>query len=823
MQKGTQDSNAIIIIPISRFNSAQDNQPKRDEASLAELNRPESLDIDAMAYGAMTKQEQARVKRGLRAWSPALFPDGSTRRKESVEAISALVLDVDSDPDATPGGIVERIRARGWAGVVHTSISDKGEGSGARRFRVVLPLSRPLLPAEHVEVRDRVAAELNVTFDPATRTDHARLYYVPVALKGAEPFAEVVEGIALVPEAFMSREAMHAEAGSAGGALPPVLPADGAKGQAGDDPGRLQSADRARFDSALEWLLTHDPSGAPCKRGGHAAGGQRKTWLALACAIAHGTGKSEEGWRLFDDASKRAGDAYSAGDAREAWASVEETRRSGGVGTWWTWIVAQAYGQGWKHETSGGEIDFAAALAERWRGRFVVVLPAKTLLYRDELGIWHEDQQETKALAEFRAALAERVAQIRATDPKAAAQFSKRLDTIRACEQIVKTARRLTNTCEIGALDADAELLGVANGVLHLRERRLLSPGELSERGARVTRQCSAGWDERGAAPRWGRFILEICAGDTDLAAYLQELFGSSLYGNARRRHFVQAYGKGSNGKTVLIKAMGHVFGTYVGGISRRALMSTTKQGGGENYEMAGLAGKRFVWNSETEETDTIAAAVLKQISGGEQAQVRAIYGKPTEITPRFTVWMFTNYKPKVTDTSAGFWDRLRLFPLEVRFEGSDDDKGLSDKLQAEASGILRWAVEGFKRWDERGEKFEEPERVRRATQEYREDSDTLGLWISDCAVLIRGDRSLKASSSVLHASFCRWCGTENIHAWSKKRLVQALKERGAEPYHTAQERGLVGIALQPEEEAKAAVTLRELERTSATRAAAFR
>ena len=386
---------------------------------------------------------------------------------------------------------------------------------------------------------------------------------------------------------------------------------------------------------------------------------------------------------------------------------------------------------------------------------------------------------------------------------------------------IIKTARREAETCRLDDLDSDAELLGVANGVLHLKEGRLLAPGELQTRGAYVTRCAGAPWDECARAPRWEQFVSEICLGDVALVSYLQELVGSSLWGSARRRNVIQAFGAGANGKTVFLKTIGRLFNDYEGGISKRALMARAAAGGGENYEMAELVGKRFVWCSETDSGDTLAAAAIKQLSGGERAQVRAIYSKPTEITPRFTLWLFTNHKPRVNDTSEGFWDRLRLIPFEARFTDRDADPRLADKLESELNGVLVWAVEGFKRWAARGEKFEEPDRVRRATAEYRQDSDTLGLWLADCAALVPGNTTLRASSASLHASFCAWCGTENVAAWSKKRLIQALKERGAQAYQTAKERGLVGVALVGEEEAKAVAGAREMERTAATRAVA--
>ena len=56
--------------------------------------------------------------------------------------------------------------------------------------------------------------------------------------------------------------------------------------------------------------------------------------------------------------------------------------------------------------------------------------------------------------------------------------------------------------------------------------------------------------------------------------------------------------------------------------------------------------------------------------------------------------------------------------PFEVRIPEHEKDKKLPEKLRAERSGILAWAVRGCLDWQKNG--LGEAEEVRAATETYR-------------------------------------------------------------------------------------------------------
>lgn len=144
---------------ISTFANAWDKHPKAREVSLAALLRALLL---VRAYPEVTD------KRALPAWSPARFI-GETRRAVDVVELSCLVLDLD-------GGDVAAVSAA-WRDVLHVAHSTWSHTAEAPRFRLVVPLARPV-PVASWSAAWAWATARTPTADPACK-DPSRLYFRP--------------------------------------------------------------------------------------------------------------------------------------------------------------------------------------------------------------------------------------------------------------------------------------------------------------------------------------------------------------------------------------------------------------------------------------------------------------------------------------------------------------------------------------------------------------------------------------------------------------------------------------------------------------------
>ena len=136
-----------------------------------------------------------------------------------------------------------------------------------------------------------------------------------------------------------------------------------------------------------------------------------------------------------------------------------------------------------------------------------------------------------------------------------------------------------------------------------------------------------------------------------------------------------------------------------------------------------------------------------------------------------------TNHRPEIKETKNAIWDRVHLIPWEVTIPAEEQDKRLKDKLRVEASGILRWAVEGCLMWQQEGG-LNSPRAVRAATAGYREDEDFLGGFIESSCVIEDGE---KAQASKLYEGYLSWAKANGEPPRSQKGFADRLKELGFE------------------------------------------
>lgn len=316
---------------------------------------------------------------------------------------------------------------------------------------------------------------------------------------------------------------------------------------------------------------------------------------------------------------------------------------------------------------------------------------------------------------------------------------------IDACIAVARNLHPITDSGD--NWDSDTWLLGVNNGVVDLRTGEL-RPGRPDDR---VTMTTGVDYDPKAECPRWLQFLDEVFYGDIALMDWLHRACGYSTSGDTTEQCIFIGHGGGANGKGVFCGAMHNALGDYA--FSSPFSTFELYQRASIPNDLAALEFKRFVSSSETNDNTRLNEARLKAISGCDLITARYLHQEYFTFEPHLKLWLFVNHKPKVVDDSFGFWRRVRLIPFTRKFEGETDDRQLSQKLRAEASGILAWLVRGCLEWQKRGlEPI--PEVVKVATQEYKAESDVLGQFISERC--IEGDNA-QAKASELYNAYRAW------------------------------------------------------------------
>jgi putative DNA primase/helicase len=433
-------------------------------------------------------------------------------------------------------------------------------------------------------------------------------------------------------------------------------------------------------------------------------------------------------------------------------------------------------------------------LSEIGNARLLVVHAAGRLRYCEAFGwlaydgaIWRPDEAAARALCQqSMLTLYQRA--------RGLADGAERKAMVRWAERYAQSQAGVTHTLLLARdhpefrtlvheLDAHRDLIVFPNGTLEpdgtFRENR---PDDL------VTQAAGVPYDSGARCPTWDRFVSEIMLGREDLVQFLHRALGYSASGRTEQQCFFVLWGPGWNGKSVLLTIVRHVLGDYARGANRAAFV-------GGRYEdprraLAALYGARFASFAETAKGMSLDEGLIKSATGGDPVVAAALYQREFTYTPTWKLWLATNHKPAIRDTTPSIWGRIRLVPFEASFPpGSPQrDEKLLEKLLAEGPGIAQRLVDGWLQYCN-GIGLPTPDAVNAATESYRLEEDRLAPFLAEYCDVGPG---LRCASSVLYGAYQRWAERDGL----KKPLTQTafgreLAERGfpAQREHTGERR----------------------------------
>ena len=323
--------------------------------------------------------------------------------------------------------------------------------------------------------------------------------------------------------------------------------------------------------------------------------------------------------------------------------------------------------------------------------------------------------------------------------------------------------------------DADRWLLNVENGVIDLRSGALLQ----HDSARLITKLAMASYDPSAACPTWEAFLGRIFDGRQELIRYVQKAAGYSLTGECGEQCLFLLYGHGANGKSTFLTTLMTLLNDYARQMPMEALLA--RQDNAIPNDLAALRGARFVSAVEADSGQRLNESKIKQMTGQDRLAARFMRCEWFEFTPQFKLWLATNHKPSVRGCDEAIWRRIRLIPFVVTIPPAERDASLPEKLKHELPGILRWAVEGCRLWQEEG--LDAPEAVTEATDAYRSEMDIIGEYIGQRCVQNPLGAATVADS---YRDYEAWCAKNAERPFSKRTFTALMREHGLATRHGA-------------------------------------
>lgn len=143
---------------------------------------------------------------------------------------------------------------------------------------------------------------------------------------------------------------------------------------------------------------------------------------------------------------------------------------------------------------------------------------------------------------------------------------------------------------------------------------------------------------------------------------------------------------------------------------------------------------------------------MLKEVAGTPEITARPLFGNYITFINRTTLFITTNFLPKVSETDHGTWRRLLAIPTPFRFVKRStvpDDYELADNEKWQDEGLVRptenialleqglaWAVEGARKWYASGRRDPEPPAsVLDETSRWLGREDKVAAWFEESLI----------------------------------------------------------------------------------------
>ena len=340
----------------------------------------------------------------------------------------------------------------------------------------------------------------------------------------------------------------------------------------------------------------------------------------------------------------------------------------------------------------------------------------------------------------------------------------KKATTVAAIEKLAKSDHRAAATIHLW--DRDLWLLNTQGGIVNLETGKL----QPHNPDCYMTRIAHA--SPEGECPMWMKFLSDVTKDDQELIRFLQRVVGYSLTGSVREHALFFFYGTGRNGKGVFLNTLVALLGEYAGVASMEVMMEAS--GDRHPTELAMLQGKRLVIAQEVDEGNKWAEAKIKTLTGGDPVTARFMRQDFFTFDPQFKLLIAGNHKPAFRNVDEALRARLHLIPFTVTIPKEKRDPDLTEKLKTEWNGILQWAIEGARQYQEIG--LSPPKAVTKATAEYFEAEDTFQQWVEDKCEL---DPNAWETPAMLFNSWKTYAEAARFAVGNQKTFAQRLENIG--------------------------------------------
>ena len=314
------------------------------------------------------------------------------------------------------------------------------------------------------------------------------------------------------------------------------------------------------------------------------------------------------------------------------------------------------------------------------------------------------------------------------------------------------------------SIDTKTHLLCCNNCVIDFKEKRARQ-GQPDDYITKSTNIDYYALDQK----KHGKIIGEIndfiakLYPEEDIRNYMWEHLASCLIGINYPQTFNIYTGCGSNGKSKLVELMSVTLGEYKAVVPISLITSKRASIGGTSSEIAQLVGIRYAVMQEPSKGMRLEEGPMKEITGGDPIQGRALFKNMITFQPQFKLVVCTNTLFDIKANDEGTWRRIRkvdhkaIFCETPRDDDPDKpyqfliDKRLDEKFKTWAPVFLAMLVE---KAFQTGGMVKDTPGVLASSESYRNSQDYINEFVRDKIRKVEGHYVKKTE---MYESFKVW------------------------------------------------------------------
>jgi P4 family phage/plasmid primase-like protien len=381
------------------------------------------------------------------------------------------------------------------------------------------------------------------------------------------------------------------------------------------------------------------------------------------------------------------------------------------------------------------DFDFALVLYQMYKDKFICVSIKKDAWYIYKNHRWEENEGGT----DLRIAISQELFQIYhkhmmalvkqmtsgTTDPasdkhkelqtraKKLSELSNNLKRRGVKDNIMREAKEIFyDSTFIDKVDGNPRLMCFNNGVYDFQMKCFRSgkPDDYISKSTNINYNVLDGKKHKKQIEEINDFMMKLFP-EKELRDYMWEHLASTLIGENNDQTFNIYNGSGSNGKSKLVELMSMCLGDYKATVPITLIASKRSTIGSTSSEVAQLKGIRYAVMQEPSKGDRMNEGIMKEITGGDPLQARALFKDSITFIPQCKLVVCTNTLLDIGSNDEGTWRRicvcefLSKFCIRAEFDEErkyqfELDKKLANKFTSWTPVFMAMLVETAVRTD---------------------------------------------------------------------------------------------------------------------------